>query len=69
MRKTGGGGLSANFANSREFFGRGILTADDADFRGVEEATTSPTLLRAALQRAVNVTNAEQTQREGRTGA
>jgi hypothetical protein len=23
MRKTGGGGLSANFANFREFFGRG----------------------------------------------
>jgi hypothetical protein len=24
MRKTGGGGLSANFANFREFFGRGF---------------------------------------------
>jgi hypothetical protein len=34
MKKTGGGGLSANFANFREFFGRGILAADDADFRG-----------------------------------
>ena len=33
MRKTGGGGLSANFANFREFVGRGILTGDDADFR------------------------------------
>jgi hypothetical protein len=31
MRKTGGGGLSANFANFREFFGRGILAADDWD--------------------------------------
>jgi hypothetical protein len=32
--ENGGGGLSTNFANFREFFGRGILTADDADFRG-----------------------------------
>jgi hypothetical protein len=28
MRKTGGGGLSANFANFCEFFGRGILTGN-----------------------------------------
>jgi hypothetical protein len=33
MRKTGGGGLSANFANFREIFGRRFLAADNGEIR------------------------------------